>query len=177
MIHKKHKAISLLIAAAAMGVAAAGGLTQSTPVSPTTACHAISNVLPDPTCTPGAIDPRVTQQNIGSTICVSGYTTTVRPPVSVTNPIKQERMQAYGYTDSPANYELDHLISLELGGAPADVKNLWPESYGTTPNAHSKDRFENYLHKEVCSGAMDLQTAQQQISSNWLQYWNEAGNP
>ena len=177
MKYKKHRVISLLIAAAASGVIAAGGLTQSPSVQ-TTPCHAIGNILPDPNCTPGAIDPSVTQQNIGSTICVSGYTTTIRPPVSVTNPIKHERMQAYGFaSDSPANYELDHLISLELGGAPADVKNLWPESYSTTPNAHSKDRFENYLHREVCSGAMDLQTAQQQISSNWLQYWNQAGNP
>src|SRR2546426_4112782 len=125
MKRRKHRAVSLLIAAAAMGIATAGGATQSnTATSNPTGCHAIGNVLPDPACTPGATDPRVTQENIGSTICVSGYTSTVRPPVSVTNPIKQERMQAYGFTDSTANYELDHLISLELGGAPSDVKNL-----------------------------------------------------
>ena len=72
--------------------------------------------LPDPTCTPGVADPRVTQANIHETICRSGYSANVRPPTSVTVPIKAERMSAYGYTDAPANYELDHLISLELGG-------------------------------------------------------------
>jgi hypothetical protein len=80
-------------------------------------CIAINDILPDPNCTPGATDPAVTQDNIDSTICVSGYTKTVRPPTSVTNPIKLERMQAYGFTDSKSNYELDHLIPLEVGGA------------------------------------------------------------
>jgi len=52
--------------------------------------------LPDPACTPGATDPRVTQANINLTICMRGYTATVRPPVSVTDRIKVERMAAYG---------------------------------------------------------------------------------
>ncbi len=41
--------------------------------------------LPDPRCTPGAIDPAVTQANIRRTICVSGYTTKVRPPAEQTD--------------------------------------------------------------------------------------------
>jgi len=140
---------------------------------PAVTCHAINNILPDPKCTPGTIDPAVTQANIDSTICVSGYTKTVRPSTSVTNPIKLERMQAYGFNDSPRNYELDHLIPLELGGAPEDVKNLWPEPYYTNPNSYDKDGFENYLHNQVCSGAMDLQTAQNEIATNWFKYWSE----
>ena len=138
-----------------------------------TTCNVINDTLPDPKCTPGATDPAVTQANIDSTICVSGYTTTVRPPTSVTNPIKLQVMQDYGFTDSPSNYELDHLIPLELGGAPADVKNLWPESYNTNPNSYDKDGFENYLHTQVCSGMIDLQTAQNEISTNWVKYWDE----
>src|ERR1035437_3933713 len=63
--------------------------------NPSTARCIIKNYLPDPNCTPGAIDPRVTQVNINSTICVSGYTATVRPSTSVTNKIKVEQMQAY----------------------------------------------------------------------------------
>src|ERR1700687_1954524 len=53
-----------------------------------TTCKTINDILPDPKCTPGAVDPSVTQDNIDSTICVSGYTKTVRPPVSVTEPQK-----------------------------------------------------------------------------------------
>jgi hypothetical protein len=83
-------------------------------------------------------------------------------------------MQAYGFTDSPSNYELDHLIPLELGGAPTDVKNLWTEPYYTNPNSYDKDGFENYLHNQVCSGLMDLQTAQTEIATNWVKYWQEA---
>jgi hypothetical protein len=147
--------------------------TNQAVTSPIT-CKAVDDILPDPTCTPGAIDPTVTQSNIGSTICVSGYTKTVRPPVSVTNPIKLQVMQAYGFTDSPSNYELDHLIPLELGGAPADVKNLWSEPYYTNPNSYDKDGFENYLHNQVCSGVIDLHTAQNEIATNWVKYWEES---
>lgn len=153
-------------------------LIQTTIVSTaSTTCKAISNILPDPKCTPGAVDPVVTQDTIDSTICVSGYTKTVRPPVSVTKPIKLQVMESYGFTDSPSNYELDHLIPLELGGTPSDVKNLWPEPSYTNPNHHDKDRFENYLHEQVCSGNMDLRTAQNEISTNWFKYWDDAGRP
>ena len=141
--------------------------------SSSTTCKAVNDILPDPKCTPGATDPAVTQANIDSTICVSGYTKTVRPSTSVTNPIKLQVMQAYGFTDSPSNYELDHLIPLELGGAPDDVKNLWPEPYYTNPSSYDKDGFENYLHNQVCSGAMALKTAQDEISYNWVKYWAE----
>jgi hypothetical protein len=68
----------------------------------------------------------VTQANIDQTICVSGYTTTVRPPESVTEAVKVRAMAAYGLAGL-GSYELDHLIPLELGGAPADIRNLWPE--------------------------------------------------
>jgi hypothetical protein len=86
-------------------------------------------------------------------------------------------MQAYGFTDSLSNYELDHLIPLELGGAPDDIKNLWPEPYYTDPNAHDKDRFENYMHNQVCSGNLDLVTAQNEIATNWVKYWVESRQP
>src|SRR5713226_148551 len=150
---------------------------QDAPYMTTQTCQVINDTLPDPKCTPGAIDPAVTQDNIDSTICVSGYTQTVRPPVSVTEPQKLESMKSYGFTDSPSNYEFDHLIPLELGGAPDDMKNLWPEPYYTNPSSYDKDGFENYLHKQVCSGNMDLQTAQNEIATNWMKYWEEAGQP
>jgi hypothetical protein len=77
----------------------------------TTGCVSMGG-LPDPACTPGAIDPRVTEMTTGVTICTSGYTATVRPPVSVTNRIKREQMAAYGLQGQPlSGYELDHLLS------------------------------------------------------------------
>ncbi len=133
----------------------------------------LDNMLPDPICTPGAADPRVTQANLHSTICSSGYSASVRPAVSVTNKIKKERLQAYGLKGTMQEYELDHLISLELGGAPASVSNLWPEPYAGSDNAHDKDVVENYLHEQVCSDKMTLQATQTAISTNWIKVYDQ----
>jgi hypothetical protein len=99
------------------------------------------------------------------TICVSGYTTKVRPSSDYTNKLKIEQIIDYGYVDTNLkDYEEDHLISLELGGSPTDPTNLWPEP-GASPNA--KDKIENLCHKKVCSGELSLAEAQKQISINW----------
>jgi hypothetical protein len=148
----------------------------STSAEAVTKCHA-KNGLPDRKCTPGVTDPNVTQESIDDTICKPGYTKTVRPPSHVTNKMKITSMSEYGFTDSPSNYEYDHLISLELGGAPKDTQNLWPEAYEGTPNSHDKDKFENYLHKQVCSYKMSLRTAQHEIAFNWFKYWDRVGRP
>lgn len=141
------------------------------------ACHMINGGLPDPKCTPGAINSAVTQNNIKNTICVPGYTRTVRPTVSYTTPLKIKLMNSYGFTDSRSNYELDHLISLEIGGNPTDVRNLWPEPGYGQYNFHIKDRFENYLHNQVCNGAMNLSDAQKEIATDWISNWKNAGQP
>jgi hypothetical protein len=137
--------------------------TATIATDPNVACHA-DGMLPDHNCTPGATDSRVTQDTIHQTICVSGYTKTVRPSSSITSKMKLVSMQQYGFTDSPSNYEYDHLISLELGGSPQDTKNLWPEP-GASPNP--KDKIENKLHSLVCSGAISLSEAQRRISTDW----------
>jgi hypothetical protein len=130
-------------------------------------CHAADGgFLPDHLCTEGAVDPRVTQGNIAITICRSGYTTTVRPPESVTGPIKVERMAAYGISAPLAMYELDHLIPLELGGA-STATNLWPEPLAGSRGAHRKDDLENAMRRQVCSGAVSLAVAQLAIAANW----------
>jgi hypothetical protein len=130
-------------------------------------CHS-SGGLPDPRCTPGVTDPRVTQDNIHSTICVSGYTGTVRPPSSYTDALKARQIKEYGYLDTNlADYEEDHLIPLELGGNPTDPKNLWPEPRGGVASASDKDRVENALNKRVCAGTMTLAAAQSAIASDW----------
>ena len=119
--------------------------------------------LPDPRCTPGAVDPNVTQANLRSTICHPGYTKTVRPSASVTDRFKFEvAYPAYREPHSKKT-ELDHLVSLELGGA-NDAVNLWPE-YPPTPNP--KDKVENALHAAVCDGRVKLTAAQNAIAANW----------
>ena len=120
--------------------------------------------LPDPRCTPGSVDPDVTQANIRSTICKSGWTKTVRPPESQTERFKYDvAYPAYG-TPSGERTELDHLVSLELGGS-NDATNLWPE-YPPTPNP--KDSVENALNHAVCDGRVTLAAAQNAIASDWL---------
>jgi hypothetical protein len=120
--------------------------------------------LPDPRCTPGSIDPAVTQANIHKTICVTGYTTKVRPPAGQTDRFKYNvAYPAYG-TPHSKRTELDHLVSLELGGS-NDAANLWPE-YPPTPNP--KDKIENALHRAVCEGRVSLAAAQRAIARDWL---------
>jgi hypothetical protein len=127
--------------------------------------------LPDHIKTPGAINAAVTAANIASTICVSGYTKTIRPPSSYTHNLKLEQL-ASGYTDAGdtrlSSYEEDHLIPLEIGGNPTSVKNLWPEPYSINFGAHEKDKLENFVHHLVCSGQMSLAFAQKLFSTNWI---------
>lgn len=110
---------------------------------------------------PGMLNPDVTQATIGSTVCVKGWTATVRPPVGYTNELKLEQMKAYGETGPPSGYQEDHLISLELGGDPTDPKNLWPEPY---PRAAAVDKIENELNADVCSGRISLAEGQRRES-------------
>jgi hypothetical protein len=127
-----------------------------------TTCHLESGPRPDPACTPGSFDPAVTQADLASTICKSGYTATVRPPSASTEKAKRALYTAYGVPTGTVS-ELDHLVSLELGGS-NDVANLWPE-VGKIPNP--KDSVENALHKAVCAGKVSLSAAQQAIALNW----------
>ncbi|MCL4529860.1 MAG: HNH endonuclease [Chloroflexi bacterium] len=119
------------------------------------------NALPDPDCTPGAIFPDATVDKI----CVPGYSSNVRNvPESEKNQVYAE----YGVKSHTAGqYEVDHLISLELGGSNS-IANLWPEPAEPRPGFHEKDKVENYLHDQVCSGAISLQQAQYEIAHDWM---------
>jgi len=127
-------------------------------------CHAGSGgQLPDPHCTPGGIDPAVTQADIHSTICTSGYTRTIRPPESQTEAFKfNEAYPAYGIASGTAT-ELDHLVPLELGGNNS-AANLWPE---VPPTPNPKDSVENALKAAVCAGRVTLASAQHAIALDW----------
>ena len=159
------------VVAGAIGLA---GLGTAGAVGSTVPVHcALRGALPDQACTPGVLNPAVKQGNINQTICVTGWTATIRPPVSYTDPLKLELMRAYGDTGPANGYELDHFIALELGGNPTSPKNLWPEPYTPVPGAHEKDKVENYLHRQVCGGQMTLADAQRSISTDWLSIWNQ----
>ncbi len=151
----------------------APGIVVTTPANPAAAppaaigqrsknsgCAA-HNALPDSACTPGAIIPNATKDQI----CTPGYSSSVR---DVPTSEKDQVYGEYGITQhSAGEYEVDHLISLELGGS-NDIANLWPEAASPKPGFHEKDKVENYLHDQVCNGAVSLQDAQRQIATNWL---------
>jgi hypothetical protein len=127
--------------------------------------------------TPGAIDPAVTQDNIQSTICVSGYTKTVRPSSTITHRLKLQIMMAYGINGDPSEYELDHFIPLELGGCGDCVANLWPERYDLEFGAKEKDRVENFLHRRVCSGGLTLEQGQNAMRDDWVKVYEQMDPP
>ncbi|MDQ1392606.1 MAG: hypothetical protein QOF30_1583 [Acidimicrobiaceae bacterium] len=107
------------------------------------------------------LNPAVTPATIETTICVSGYTTTIRPPVSFTEPLKVHQIVTYGYADHLVrDYEEDHVIALEIGGAAASAVNLFPEPHTfSVPD----DTLENSLHTQVCTGRLALADAQRQM--------------
>jgi len=127
--------------------------------------------------TPGEISPEVTQANIRKTICVKpadmpagqkDYIEAARPPASWTTKLKIEQMALLGLSGVPHDYEEDHRVPIEVGGAPHDERNLWPQIW---PEAHLKDRLENAVHKDVCDGTLTLKAGQAIFLGNfWKEY-------
>ena len=156
--------------------ASGGGGTQTGPSGPalgqrtkTQGCT-VQGALPDAPCTPGAVFTSATKGQI----CNPGYAKSVR---NVPDSEKDQVYAEYGIsTHRPGEYEVDHLVSLELGGS-NDIANLWPEAAEPRPGYHEKDRYENYLHDQVCRGELPLAEAQHRIATDWLQYWKAAGSP
>src|SRR5206468_9221451 len=118
--------------------------------------------LPDPACTPGARFSRVTRAQV----CRPGYARSVR---HVSSSTKDAVYRAYGLSEhfNGADGEVDHLVSLELGGSNARA-NLFPEAATPRPGSHEKDRLENRLHAEVCAGTITLRRAQRLIATDWV---------
>lgn len=115
--------------------------------------------MPNPTLTPGKTLP-VTKQ----AVCTPGYSKTAR---HVTTATKRAVFAAYGFTGKETRFEIDHLISLELGGS-NDQENLWPQAFTTKPfNATTKDGLENRLHWLVCNKGLPLKDAQEAIRKDW----------
>ena len=146
---------------AAAGVDSPGATISTLP----SVSVAFGIVTQNPSLTPGAKSASVSQDNVQSTICVSGYSASVR---NVSDTTKSKVFAEYGISAPPSGaYEVDHLIPLELGGS-NDILNLWPEPYTGADNAHDKDTWENKLHAQVCAGSLSLATAQDEIIHWWV---------
>jgi hypothetical protein len=146
------------------------------------AAPAYADDVPDLTITPGVVRHDLTVEQI----CSTKWGKDAR---AVTTAMKREVFTSYDIKCRPLHgkaknipacgkWEIDHLISRELGGAD-DVKNLWPQLYTGKPwNARMKDRVENRLHKEVCAGTIMLEQAQEEIASDWrVPYRRYFGSP
>ena len=115
--------------------------------------------VPSQKLTPGAV------RNVAKAeVCSANVQAFVVPAA-----LQRRVFEEYGIRNvSLGAYEVDYLITPELGGA-ADIRNLWPEPYSATVwNAHVKDQLEDRLHEMVCNGQLDLATAQRDISTNWI---------
>jgi len=143
----------------------------------------ISNPSPP---VPGALNPDVTQGNIGGTICTPGWSTSVRPSLSFTNPLKHSLLPPKANMHA---YELDHRVPLELGGCPTCKSNLWlqpwrdPVGHKCEPaemmDAACKDELENLIHREVCAGEMTLKEGRAVFLGDWIaayHHWMQDGH-
>ena len=116
----------------------------------------------------------MTQENIKSTVCVKGWTKTVRPPAYYTNGLKKQRIREYGYDSrNPKDYEEGHLIPLSVGGNPTDRKNLWPEPRKSQWNAARKDELEFAMFKALCRGNVTLEETRLASATNWIEAYKK----
>lgn len=147
------------IAAATLGLTACGA-----------AVYSEGSGLPNTKLTPGSTNPAVTQATIRSTICVLGWTATVRPPASYTNQLKYSQLHSGYNLNGDLNmkhYEEDHIVPLEVGGSPSSSLNLFPQPRYIKIGAYLKDQLENRMHQLVCSGQISLKSAQLVFLTNW----------
>ena len=170
---KQSHAVAAVVGAVVVCAALLGGCAvSSTPIAsrssaPTTRSHRAAPTTtstgaipkPDPRLSPGATLPVTAAQ-----VCVVGYSASVR---AVPDSEKRAVFAEYGIAShAPYSYEVDHLISLELGGS-NDIRNLWPEPYAGKGGARAKDVIENRLHAQVCAGRISLAKAQAEVVRWW----------
>jgi len=148
--HSSFVAVALLVACLAIFAGYERGVTRRTG----------DLSIPKNSLTPGE-----TRNVTLDDVCGGAQQYTLRTvPVS----LKQQVFREYGIHDTrPNSYEVDYLITPELGGS-GSIRNLWPQPYSAVWNAHVKDELEDRLHELVCSGQVDLATAQREISRDWI---------
>ena len=125
-----------------------------------------ADVLPDRGDAPGEVDNTVTQRNLDQTVCSPGYSSRARPPAAYTNRVKRQLAAEQGGL-RVADYELDHLIPISLGGDPRSVRNLWLQPWSGACGAHAKDRLEYKLWRLVCQRKVGLGEARSAIAEDW----------
>lgn len=131
----------------------------------TTGCK-VNGPFQDKECSPGKIIEGVTKEQV----CTSGYASKTR---NVPASLKEAVYAEYGITSrTKGEYEVDHIVSLELGGS-NDIDNLYPQATEPRPGSHEKDKIENYLHDQVCSGKLALKDAQLIIANDWLSIYKQ----
>jgi hypothetical protein len=117
---------------------------------------------PDHHCSPGAYYPKLTK----AVICSSSFRTGTIRNVPESEKFAVEHEYLLAATHYGSTLEIDHIVSLELGGS-NDIANLYPEKANAHPGFHMKDKLENKLHTLVCDGTMTLRTVQEQIAADW----------
>jgi len=125
----------------------------------------------------GAVNPEVTQDNLDQTICAKGWAKQARPPSAWAASVKRRLMREQHPGDDPHQYELDHKVPIEIGGCPNCETNVWLEpwrdpnhhhcEFDTLADAACKDRLENYVHRQICSGKMTLAQGQALFLGDW----------
>ncbi len=119
-----------------------------------------SDFVPNPSLTPGETT-LVSRKEVCEASAPAGQQ-------AVPEALRIAVFREYGIKNARDDYEVDFLITPELGGS-ASIKNLWPQPYATRAwNAHVKDALEKRLHTLVCSGDLDLSTAQRELATNWV---------
>jgi hypothetical protein len=140
--------------------------TSAGPQNPDAECH-YRGLLPDPVCSPGLANPEVTQDNIDETICIPGWTDSIRPDTSYTNPLKAEIMQAYGIpVEQISEYRLDHIVPLSGGGHPTDPRNFYPQP---EEDSYDKDYVEREINDAICEEPplISLNEAVRRMATDW----------
>lgn len=181
----KSRAVATVVLGAA-GLATAVALGATRPSTPTSRSHRQATVdyLPNHALTPGVTNPDVTQANIKTTICKGGWTATIRPKSLAQS--ERDSLAAYGNHYTAKQVEYDHLISLELGGAPSDPRNLFPEPEvahgpdGLDAGSRVKDNLESYLNAQVCGRRLPritLAQAQREVAGDWYATYTQLGRP
>lgn len=138
-------------------------------------CRLVNEAYPDPVCNPGAISPRVTQANIHETVCSRNrFPDPSRPNLTVSWNARERalylprsdsdarrRQMASAYNLAPtANFELDHIVPISLGGGPQAVANTFPQPWDGAHGANAKDKVEVDTWRKLCSGQLSLAQAQ-----------------
>jgi hypothetical protein len=128
-----------------------------------------SHTVPDDALTLGAIDPRVTPDNIQRTICRPNWVRNARPSTSYLQTVKGLYLKRSDLADKRGkSYVIDFRIPLSVGGHPTDPGNLWPQPVGAEWNAAAKDKLETYVQREVCAGRISLADGQEVFRKNWV---------